>query len=106
MSYHIISVKRSKGHFVFWKDNNNGYTLEKDNVGVYHKIEQGYHNGLDTIAVDKKTADLLWEKTRDEETRRRVVRIANNANNRTALGLDLDKRGRLVRRRSKTFQAV
>lgn len=75
--YYILSLKWSngKGMYVWWQPDNNGYTNDLNQAGIYTEEQINsrplYYKNTGTVPVEKETVDKL-------QTQRTVASLSSN----------------------------
>lgn len=91
--YYIISLKhtaKEDSQITFWRENNQGYSMHKDDAGIYGSYETGYHDSDANMPVLVDEVEKLFKS---DGTREYLP------NNKLVLGkLGLEYKGRKLTR--------
>ena len=94
MSYFLVSMKhthRGDKFISFWKPNDCGYTIFREDFGEYETLKEGYHNSEHTLPVEAGKIKPLLEMWLEGPEWKMVV--LNTPSNWSRLGLKLTKNG-------------
>lgn len=97
--YYIVSLKhtgKKDNYMTLWRPNNAGYCYAKDMAGLYHELQEGYHNSEHSLPIDLETAEKVFNLGRRNADMSWSEMIENSRENHQILGIKWVK-GNLVK---------